>query len=76
MTGNDLLNWLLTMKQYSTTGNDYLKAEIVIELQEPGFPAKPCVSVKNTSLGIDWDTGKMFIHPSESLIRKPCKKKK
>jgi len=47
--------------------------EVVISVSERSIPASAFATVKCVSQGIDWNHGKLFIHPDEPLIRKPKK---
>lgn len=48
----------------------YDNDQIVISIHGLGdSPCSPCEFVSGASLGVDWDHGKVFLHPERSLIR-------
>ncbi len=43
---------------------------VVIQLSEPSIGGSACVAVNDICAGFDWDHGKIFIIPSEPLVKK------
>ena len=44
--------------------------DIVIPISKPSMGPRACVGIESVTIGFDWDSGKIFFHPGESLVVK------
>lgn len=44
--------------------------DLAVVLSEPSIGGRASVSVTSISAGFDWDSGKMFLHTKERLVKK------
>jgi hypothetical protein len=42
---------------------------LVVVVLNSGFPATPCVEVKDVGFGFDWDAGKIMLYTEPSVMR-------
>jgi hypothetical protein len=51
--------------------------EVVVAISSPGtIGATPSVCVDKVAKGFDWNTGRLFLYPAESLMKTNKEKKK
>lgn len=44
--------------------------QVVIQLATPSIGGHACTNVQDVCIGFDWDKGKLFVIPSEPLVKK------